>query len=279
MRKLLLLFCTLFFSTLVSAQIYDFGEEFNNSKGRRETGDTLDKAVWLDILYEHTDVDTLLHETLTVPMMLQVGKTHTRYIDYVSVKIDSFRVARNFDYTMGDYFRIVGQAPGHVYYWIRALGTNTFTESHSTHSLHIRTQDSTAVMDWQLHDDTMRICGYLCHKATAKFRGRTWTTWWTAEIPTDAGPWKLQGLPGLILRAEDSLGMHLMEAKRVNKPISSFIAIVNEGFRTRPRDIYVKRLRAHADNFYKQNTMATFTHRDPSLETKRGFLSEYEDAP
>lgn len=50
------------------------------------------------------------------------------------------------------------------------------------------------------------IMGYRCHKAQAYFRGRTWNVWFTADIPIHDGPWKLCGLPGLILKADDARG-------------------------------------------------------------------------
>lgn len=56
---------------------------------------------------------------------------------------------------------------------------------------------------WSLTDDTMRVEGYLCHQATTLFGGRSWSAWYTEEIPSSAGPWKLHGLPGLILYAKD----------------------------------------------------------------------------
>ncbi len=59
-------------------------------------------------------------------------------------------------------------------------------------------------IDWQLNDGTDTICGYPCHKAVAHFKGRTWTAWYAEDIPMDNGPWKLCGLPGLILKAADS---------------------------------------------------------------------------
>lgn len=59
-------------------------------------------------------------------------------------------------------------------------------------------------IDWQLTDGTDTICGYLCHKAMARFKGRTWTAWYAEDIPLDNGPWKLCGLPGLILKAADT---------------------------------------------------------------------------
>lgn len=47
------------------------------------------------------------------------------------------------------------------------------------------------------------ILGHKCYKATTSFRGRRWNVWFSPEIPIPYGPWKLSGLPGLILKAED----------------------------------------------------------------------------
>ena len=58
--------------------------------------------------------------------------------------------------------------------------------------------------NWQLQEGTDTVAGYDCQKATLNFRGRNYTAWFTTEIPISEGPWKLFGLPGLILKAEDS---------------------------------------------------------------------------
>ena len=55
---------------------------------------------------------------------------------------------------------------------------------------------------WTLTDDTVTVGGYLCQTATCKFRGVAWTVCYTEEIPSSAGPWRLRGLPGLIIKAE-----------------------------------------------------------------------------
>ena len=56
---------------------------------------------------------------------------------------------------------------------------------------------------WTLTDDTMTVSGYLCQQATATFRGVEWRVWYTDEISSSAGPWRLRGLPGLIVKAEN----------------------------------------------------------------------------
>lgn len=62
----------------------------------------------------------------------------------------------------------------------------------------------TGDLKWTLLDDTLTITGYLCHKAQTSYGGRTWYAYYTEDIPTTAGPWKLKGLPGLIVKAEDA---------------------------------------------------------------------------
>lgn len=59
---------------------------------------------------------------------------------------------------------------------------------------------------WQLQDGDSIVCSYPCHKAVTTFRGRTWTVWYTLDLPYTDGPWKFCGLPGLVLHAYDSEG-------------------------------------------------------------------------
>jgi GLPGLI family protein len=59
------------------------------------------------------------------------------------------------------------------------------------------------VIDWKLENETKKIGSFTAHKATGYFRGRNYTAWYILEIPVPYGPWKLQGLPGLILEAYD----------------------------------------------------------------------------
>lgn len=67
--------------------------------------------------------------------------------------------------------------------------------------------ESIVPIDWHIHPtDTQTISGYLCQKATAKVSGRMWSVYFTPDIPLNNGPWKLWGLPGLIISATDSDG-------------------------------------------------------------------------
>lgn len=71
---------------------------------------------------------------------------------------------------------------------------------------------------WQLTDETKDVLGYSCQRAEAEYRGRKWIVWFSPDIPCNFGPWKLSGLPGLILAAEDSEGLFNWSAVGISKP-------------------------------------------------------------
>ncbi len=70
---------------------------------------------------------------------------------------------------------------------------------------------------WEVLEGDSVICDYSCQKARTTFRGRTWIVWYSMDLPYADGPWKLCGLPGLILKAEDSEGDFSFTAYKIAK--------------------------------------------------------------
>lgn len=71
--------------------------------------------------------------------------------------------------------------------------------------------------EWIIDVDTCRILDYVCFKATTKFRGREYVAYFTPDIPINEGPWKLYGLPGLILQAKTTDGLFSFHAIGIEK--------------------------------------------------------------
>ena len=60
------------------------------------------------------------------------------------------------------------------------------------------------VFKWEIeNNETKKIGDYICKKATTTFRGRNYIAWYTLDFTTQFGPWKFNGLPGLILEVYD----------------------------------------------------------------------------
>ncbi len=77
-------------------------------------------------------------------------------------------------------------------------------------------------IDWQLSNETKKISGYNCKKATTKYGNKNIIAWYTTEIPFQEGPYTFKGLPGLIVSLEDEKQYYsflLKELKQVKKPI------------------------------------------------------------
>lgn len=78
--------------------------------------------------------------------------------------------------------------------------------------------ESFPVMKWKIVDGEKKIKNFLCKKAQITFRGRTYTAWFTEKIPVSSGPWKFNGLPGLILSVSDKEGLYKWEVKSITYP-------------------------------------------------------------
>jgi len=59
-------------------------------------------------------------------------------------------------------------------------------------------------LKWYILSDKEKIGEYTTQKATTEFGGRKWIAWFSTEIPFQDGPYKFHGLPGLIVKIEDS---------------------------------------------------------------------------
>jgi GLPGLI family protein len=85
--------------------------------------------------------------------------------------------------------------------FFKDLRDNIFCYSDQIRFKYFTIKDKINPIDWQLMDESKIILGYSCQKASCNFRGRQYYVFFTNEIPIQDGPWKLIGLPGLILEA------------------------------------------------------------------------------
>lgn len=84
-------------------------------------------------------------------------------------------------------------------------------------------QESASDFNWELQEDTMTIRGILCQKAVSEYGGRTWIAWFSPEIAFSTGPYKFQGLPGLIVSVHDSQNHWNFKIREIERPETGYI--------------------------------------------------------
>ena len=75
--------------------------------------------------------------------------------------------------------------------------------------------------DWKILSDKEKIGEYNTQKATTEYGGRKWTAWFSADMPFQDGPYRFYGLPGLIVKIEDSEKNYSWELKG-NKKVENY---------------------------------------------------------
>lgn len=67
-------------------------------------------------------------------------------------------------------------------------------------------QDTLPNIKWLLSNEQKTIEKYRVQKATGFYGGRVYDVWFSSELPVSNGPFRMQGLPGLILEAKSRDG-------------------------------------------------------------------------
>ena len=165
--------------------------------------------------------DTLKNELRDDLLILQIGKEISKCYSYYTFQSDSLQRTPDGAKVWSELFRratdkdgIYGDFP-HVRmstYVYKNYPTGQMTITDRISSQGYRYADSLHAQTWTMGDSTREVLGYTCQQATADFRGRRWTAWFATDIPVSDGPWKLGGLPGLILEAYDDGKQHVFTA-------------------------------------------------------------------
>ena len=210
----------------------------------------LDRA-YMKCLYRYVyTFDTLKNELRDDLLILQIGKEVSKCYSYYTFQSDSLQRTPDGAKVWSELFRratekdgIYGDFP-HVRmstYVYKNYPTGQMTITDRISSQGYRYADSLHAQTWIMGDSTRQVLGYTCQQATADFRGRHWTAWFATDIPVSDGPWKLGGLPGLILEAYDEWQQHVFTAVGLER-VKDELIIFNRPFRGNHRFEQTNRL-------------------------------------
>lgn len=217
MKKAFFLFFVLAIACATYAQrvIRSTQSVIRNSQGVIKSGErvNVDK-----VKYRITYAGKIVRDTLNIPykyieseMRLDIGNKVTRFYDHTKEVRDSIihagMLSGSYDFNN---LPKGGSIAWEYYRNYPADGQSTFLESVVTTDYQCVEQVETP--SWQLlPDSSATIMGYNCQLAVARFKGRTWYAWYAEDLPLSEGPWKLCGLPGLVLRAYDQSRQYIFD--------------------------------------------------------------------
>lgn len=155
------------------------------------------------LIYDFTHVEdtTMREQPLNEEMVLYINHQASLYRRSTEEESEFHRFmqrgGKENDFDLNSILEITASHFQH-----QASGQRVLTERLLTEMYQI--PDSMVEIEWDIRDQTKEIEGYHVQLAVGHYAGREYEAWFAAEIPFPFGPWKLHGLPGLILEAKDS---------------------------------------------------------------------------
>lgn len=158
------------------------------------------------VIYEFTHINDTLQpdKPHKEEMVLYIGQHTSRYSTYSSERVNQQVKKQLEDPGFDGNITITGSGrTTPESYYAYAVGQQ-FRQLYSLAGRRYLLEEEYPYIDWQITDEVKDIGGYAAQAATGRFKGRDYIAWFTTDVPFQAGPWKLRGLPGLILEATDS---------------------------------------------------------------------------
>lgn len=236
-----------------------------------------------EVIYAHVSIDPVLNQREITYHMLALGDNEcSYYLKYGTYQKDSVSNAHHGSFQSWNELNATSKK------YDSSINTGLVLKDRTKQSLifqgiifgqSYRYEEDIPTIDWKLEEGTREVLGYECHKATARWRGREWTAWYS-DIPYSDGPWKFTGLPGLILSLEDSTGEHKFKAVGLKKDEFPFGTIKKSNPIRTNRKKYEDLLKDHKLNAAKTIADSGLIHMMPDekshLRNRRLFYNPIE---
>lgn len=183
----------------------------------------IDEA-YLKCQYDYTYIqDTLSGKTAKDWLVLQIGKNMSKCYSYYSMQVDSIFASPDRDVILRQQINAaIGSKTEWPHKRMKAYVYKNYPQGKMTVTDGLLMQDyiyedTLYAQNWVIQDSSKLILGHECQKAVCHYRGHYWTAWFAMDIPITDGPWKLCGLPGLIMEATTEDNSHAFKLLGMEK--------------------------------------------------------------
>lgn len=213
MKNFLFIMALACFSGALSAQTIGWNKSNSNVQADSIAKKILEPAQYL-ITYKYRFVrDANYPNDKRIGItILQIGKHYNRFCDYNELRFDSIC-----DELSRGKISMVEASP----LMLSALKKNAFRESilinkqknketiQRTAGLltqKYQYEEDCPKLKWEVLKGDTTIAGYHCNKAKTKLFGRDYIAWYSTDVNMPYGPYKFNGLPGLVFCIVDTQG-------------------------------------------------------------------------
>lgn len=209
-------------------RVASVGQKFQTLPSPLPTAEVIDTAKYT-IYYRHTypvdnfaDGYSIVEDTVATQIGTRICKTFSQNLHLWD---------RNLTYQEGNKIRFRSDYIAYEVFWNHPEGK--ITTQHRIPYSRLLTASTQVVefreelpeIAWHITDARDSIGSYPCIFAEGHFGGRAWKVWFAPEIPLPYGPWKLGGLPGLILKAKEEssgYGFDILRISTAESPIERY---------------------------------------------------------
>lgn len=211
MKNILFILAFFCIGLSLSAQSVNWNKSYSHVKADSIAKQILEPAQYLvSYTYRFVKDAAYPNDKRTGMTILQIGKQYNRFCDFYELRFDSIC-----DETSRGTIPLIESSP----LMLSALKKSLFTESIVINKLKnkeiiqrtagIRTkryqyEEDCPILKWEILEGDTTIAGYHCNKAKTRLFGRDYIAWYSTEVNIPYGPYKFNGLPGLIFRVVDT---------------------------------------------------------------------------
>lgn len=205
-----------------------FAQEHLFSQDQNAIADEFNYKIIYKLTYQPDS--TRIESRKGEPMVLYIGDNISKFSSEGKVVEDSLK--KNYDYSNANsasFARLRAQIPETEfdYYIHKDIPQGKISYTQEIGMDNFKYIEDKNLFDWNILPATDSIFGFPVQKATTYFAGRNYTAWFTNEIPISEGPYKFNGLPGLIIKISDDRNHYVFELTQIQK-LKSPIPVVFE---------------------------------------------------
>jgi GLPGLI family protein len=206
MRKLIIIFISLSCSLQAFSQLFEISIK------------ELEKAEFTITYSVKYKPDSLNPNSIgEEKMLLFIGKDISEFLSYYSYFNDIEMRKMETSSQLQEWLNTIPPMPNIPYYIYKNYPAGKITYIEHAAFTPFKYEENLELFTWQLSTDTATIRGYHAQKATTSFGGRDWVAWFAPELPYNDGPYKFNGLPGLIVKVYDTRNHYVFEMTSIEK--------------------------------------------------------------